>query len=65
MAVEDTKHNFSNHRDWRGFIVALQATMAYPKVIAVRTGRRWLATAQTPSPSWLVGNEDTPSPVGS
>jgi hypothetical protein len=42
-AFEDIRQKFTNQRQWREFVSALQCTVNYPAVVStLRTGKRWL-----------------------
>ena len=42
-AFEDIKQKFSNQRQWREFVSALQCTVNYPAVVStLRSGKKWL-----------------------
>jgi hypothetical protein len=42
-AFEDIKRQFTNQRQWREFVSALQCTVNYPAVVnTLRTGKKWL-----------------------
>jgi hypothetical protein len=56
---DDVKRKFSNHRDWRGFIAAVQCSVTYPKAIdALRSGRARFSGWTVPSPKWLMIGEE-------
>ena len=42
-AFEDIKQKFTNQRQWREFVSALQCTVNYPAAIdnALRSGKKW------------------------
>jgi hypothetical protein len=41
-AFEDIKRQFTNQRQWREFVSALQCTVNYPAVVnTLRTGKKW------------------------
>jgi hypothetical protein len=41
-AFEDIKQKFSNQRQWREFVSALQCTVNYPAVVStLRSGKKW------------------------
>jgi len=41
-AFEDIKQKFTNQRQWREFVSALQCTVNYPAVVnTLRTGKKW------------------------
>jgi hypothetical protein len=51
-----SKRHFSNTRDWRSTISALQEAAAYPKVRdAVKSGRAWFTEGAAQASNWLVG----------
>ena len=42
-AFEDIKRKFTNQRQWREFVSALQCTVNYPAVVStLRSGKKWL-----------------------
>jgi hypothetical protein len=42
-AFEDIKQKFTNQRQWREFVSALQCTVNYPAVVGtLRSGKKWL-----------------------
>lgn len=42
-AFEDIKEKFTNQRQWRDFVAALQCTVNYPAVVnTLRSGKKWL-----------------------
>jgi len=42
-ALEDIKQRFTNQRQWREFVSALQCSANYPAVVAtLRSGKKWL-----------------------
>jgi len=42
-ALEDIKQKFTNQRQWREFLSALQCTVNYPAVVhTLRSGKKWL-----------------------
>lgn len=62
---DDTKHKFSNHRQWSEFVTAVHesvtypCTVTYPKVIgALRSGRDWFYDGAARASSWLSGHEE-------
>jgi hypothetical protein len=43
-AFEDFKRKFSNRRQWREFVAAVQCSVNYPAAInAVRSGTKWFS----------------------
>jgi hypothetical protein len=42
-ALEDMRRKFTNQRQWREFVSALQCTANYPAAVAntLRAGRKW------------------------
>jgi hypothetical protein len=43
-AFEDIKRKFSNQRQWREFVSAVQCTVNYPAAInTVRSGKKWFS----------------------
>jgi hypothetical protein len=43
-AFEDFKRKFSNQRQWREFVAAVQCSVNYPAAInAVRSGTKWFS----------------------
>lgn len=43
-ALEDIKRKFSNQRQWREFIAAVQCSVQYPAAVsAVRSGKKWFS----------------------
>ena len=41
-AFEDIKQKFTNQRQWREFVSALQCTVNYPAVVnTLRSGKKW------------------------
>ena len=42
-AFEDIKQKFTNQRQWREFVSALQCTVNYPAAVnnALRAGKKW------------------------
>jgi hypothetical protein len=57
-AFEDIKRKFSNQRQWREFVSAVQCTVNYPAAInALRSGTKWfsdgLAQASSLAPTPL------------
>jgi hypothetical protein len=43
-AFEDIKRKFSNQRQWREFVSAVQCTVNYPAAInTVRFGKKWFS----------------------
>jgi hypothetical protein len=41
-ALEDIKQKFTNQRQWREFLSALQCTVNYPAVVnTLRSGKKW------------------------
>ena len=43
-AFEDIKQKFTNQRQWREFVAALQCTVNYPAVVStLRSGKKWLS----------------------
>ena len=42
-ALEDIRRKFTNQRQWREFVSALQCTVNYPAVVAntLRSGKKW------------------------
>jgi hypothetical protein len=41
-AFEDIKRKFTNQRQWREFVCALQCTVNYPAVVStLRSGKKW------------------------
>jgi hypothetical protein len=41
-AFEDIRQKFSNQRQWREFVSALQCTVNYPAVVnTLRSGKKW------------------------
>jgi len=43
-AFEDIKRKFSNQRQWRDFVTAVQCSVNYPAAInAVRSGTKWFS----------------------
>jgi hypothetical protein len=43
-AFEDFKRKFSNQRQWREFVAAVQCSVNYPAAInAVRNGTKWFS----------------------
>jgi hypothetical protein len=44
-AFEDIKQKFTNQRQWREFVSALQCTVTYPAAVssALRSGKKWFA----------------------
>ena len=41
-ALEDIKQKFTNQRQWREFLSALQCTVHYPAVVnTLRSGKKW------------------------
>lgn len=57
--MNDTGRKFSNDRDWRGFISAVQdsvmypCSVAYPKVIsALRSDGAWFTDVAAQTPRW-------------
>jgi hypothetical protein len=56
---------FSNYRDWRAFLTAVQAPAAYASVATALkaghnwlTGRGWMADRGSETCSWLLGETD-------
>jgi hypothetical protein len=42
-AAHERRHTFSNYRDWRAFLAAVQAPAAYASVAtALKAGHGWL-----------------------
>jgi hypothetical protein len=42
IAFEDIKQRFTNQRQWREFVAALQCTVNYPAVVnTLRSGKKW------------------------
>jgi hypothetical protein len=42
-AFEDIRQKFTNQRQWREFVSALQCTVNYPAVVnTLRSGKKWL-----------------------
>jgi hypothetical protein len=42
-AAHELRHTFSNYRDWRAFLAAMQAPAAYASVAtALKAGHAWL-----------------------
>ena len=42
-ALEDIKRKFTNQRQWREFVSALQCSVNYPAVVnSLRSGKKWL-----------------------
>ncbi len=61
-ASRDRTDTFSNYRDWRAFLTALQAPAAYAGVAtALRaghgwlTGHGWMADRGTDTCNWILG----------
>ena len=59
---------FSNYRDWRAFLAAVQAPAAYASVAtalkaghAWLTGRGWVADRGSETCNWLLGETDLAS----
>ena len=43
-AFEDIKRKFSNQRQWREFVVAVQCSVNYPAAIStLRSGTKWFS----------------------
>jgi hypothetical protein len=43
-AFDDLKRKFSNQRQWREFVAAVQCSVNYPNVIhTLRSGRQWFS----------------------
>jgi hypothetical protein len=61
---QDFKRKFSNNRQWREFVSAVQSvtypcTVTYPKVIsALRSGRDWFSEGAARTSSTLSAAED-------
>jgi hypothetical protein len=60
--VDETRHNFSNRRQWRDFIASVHASMTlpcavtYPMVqVALHSGRAWFNLSKARASSWLGG----------
>jgi hypothetical protein len=58
-------HTFSNYRDWRAFLGAVQAPAAYASVATALkaghswlTGRGWMADRGSETCNWLLGEPD-------
>ena len=43
-ALEDIKRKFSNQRQWREFVAAVQCSVQYPAAVnALRSGKKWFS----------------------
>ena len=61
----DVRLKFSNPRQWRDFVSAVQESVTYPCSVsypmvldAVRSGRAWFSDSAARASSWLSGIED-------
>jgi hypothetical protein len=65
----DRSDTFSNYRDWRAFLTAIQAPVTYASVAtALKAGHEWLnghassvADRGTETCNWLLGEPDLAS----
>jgi hypothetical protein len=54
-AFEDIKHKFTNQRQWREFVSAVQCSVNYPAAInSLRTGTKWFSDGLAQASSCLV-----------
>lgn len=60
-AFDDMRRKFSNHRQWRDFIAAVQDSMSqpcsatYPMVLdALRSGKAWFDDGAARASNWLT-----------
>jgi hypothetical protein len=54
-AFEDIKQKFSNQRQWREFVSAVQCSVNYPAAInSLRTGTKWFSDGLAQASSCVV-----------
>jgi hypothetical protein len=54
-ALEDIKQKFTNQRQWREFVSAVQCSVNYPAAVnSLRSGTKWFSDGLTQASSCLV-----------
>ncbi|MGB6307301.1 MAG: hypothetical protein WBF89_05855 [Steroidobacteraceae bacterium] len=62
---DDMRRKFSNHRQWRDFVAAVQDSVTYPcsatypmVLSALRSGKAWFSDGAARATNWLSGAGD-------